>query len=181
MPKSTRRVSTEKWKSDYFENPETMLDDMLVFDYLHTSDQVEICGFYRLSLSRAAAETHITPERFAEILKRMQSFGMIVWDEGYLWIPRFFESQLSTKFKPAIRNINNQHRDFTGQGDNLAFLAFCDHFEDELATDQQDTKLKIPKKSLTKPHPSSQTEVAPTLAQVREIFRHFHYLRPQAS
>jgi hypothetical protein len=150
MSVTTRQFSTGFWTEEAVEQDLTTAEEKLLWIYIRNNISTALCGFFQFSPATAAGQTTITFQRITEIIGKLETVGLIVYDRGYVFVPNFLEEQNAVSWMGTNDHIHKQYQQFSmsrANPKNRAFLAFCERFKEILATPPQKRERKKRKTS----------------------------------
>lgn len=103
-----RIVNTFFWNDDYV--IDLKADEKLLFLYVLTNPQTDLCGAYQIALKRMVWDTNLTAARILKILDKFEAAGKVCYRGGWMMIKNFTRHQSSSSEKVAIgirRSLNN--------------------------------------------------------------------------
>ena len=96
-----RYINTKIWRDSYIEKLDP--SEKLLFIYLLTNPDTNICGIYEIPLKIIAIDVGFTIERTQKILTRFEKDNKIKYQDGWIGIKNFMSHQsISPKIKRGI-------------------------------------------------------------------------------
>src|SRR5262249_39746853 len=87
-------VNTNFWVDDYI--LDLRADEKLLFLYILTNPQTDLCGAYKIASQKIVFETSLSRRRVLEILEKFRLAGKVCYREGWMIVRNFQRHQSST-------------------------------------------------------------------------------------
>lgn len=116
-----RVISTHFWNDDYI--IDLRADEKLLFLYILTNPQTDLCGAYQIALKQMAFHTKITPRRVEAILSKFRESGKVCYHRGWILIRNFAKHQCQTnpRVSKGIERSLNACPDWVKEALNKGF------------------------------------------------------------
>jgi hypothetical protein len=101
-----RVVNTYFWSDDFI--LDLKADEKLLFLYVLTNPQTDLCGAYQIAMRKIVFETGLTEKRILAILEKFESAGKVCYRNGWMMVRNFTKHQVNNpKVKQGIeRSLN---------------------------------------------------------------------------
>lgn len=94
-----RVVNTYFWSDDFI--LDLKVDEKLLFLYILTNPQTDLCGAYEIAMQKIVFETKITEKRIRAILDKFERAGKACYRDGWMIVRNFKRHQSSSSIKVA--------------------------------------------------------------------------------
>jgi len=95
-----RQIHTKIWSDEWFLDQEP--DGKLLFIYLFSNSRSCLAGIYDIPLKVISFETGLAPDRILELLAAFGEAGRVVYQDGYVWIPKMIAYNAHNLANPKI-------------------------------------------------------------------------------
>lgn len=103
-----RFIKTDLWADPYFEELDS--SEKLMYIYLMTNEQVDLCGIYKISIKRISDETWFNKSQVELILNRFSKDDKVHYVENYICVSDFLSHQNTNNDKiiaGIARSVNS--------------------------------------------------------------------------
>src|SRR5687768_9269287 len=88
-----RVVNTYFWSDDFILDLKP--DEKLLFLYVLTNPQTDLCGAYQIAMRKIVFETGLTEKRILDILGKFARAEKIIYEDGWMIVRNFTKHQVN--------------------------------------------------------------------------------------
>lgn len=93
-----RVINTYFWSDDFI--LDLRADEKLLFLYVLTNPQTDLCGAYQIAMRKMVFETNLTEKRILVILTKFADAGKVFYEDGWMIVRNFAKHQVQN---PKVR------------------------------------------------------------------------------
>ena len=115
-----RVVNTYFWSDDFI--LDLKADEKLLFLYVLTNPQTDLCGAYQIAMQKMVFETRLSEKRILAILDKFELAGKVMYRKGWVIVRNFAKHQVSNpKVSKGIERSLNTCPDWVKQVLKIGF------------------------------------------------------------